>query len=251
MGGDLLLVSASFVGAYLLRFGGFPPSINTTQFHVLVLVVALVKVTLFRWFQLYRGLWTHAGMPEAMRLVQASSLASVAILGVMLLLRHDNPLPIAVLILDWKLTIATTAGRRFGQRALAQYRERTTDAVKQVLIYGADRHGVFLLRYLRHVTPVQYSVVGFYDPTPSSHELKGLPVVTAADATDATSIIIPILPAPETNERNYSQLFVDCAQLGLDCHQFQLAISAPDAATTDRPAWSVCSKSNRPDPSPL
>lgn len=210
-----------------------------------MLVVALVKVTLFRWFQLYRGLWTHAGMPEAIRLVQASSLASVAILGVMLILRHNNPLPIAVLILDWMLTIATTAGRRFGQRALDQYQERTTDAAKQVLIYGADRYGVFLLRYLRHAAPAQYSVVGFYDPAPSSHELKGLPVVTAADATDANSIIIPILPDSETNERNYSQLFADCAQLGLDCHQFQLAISAPDAAATDRPAPTVCSKSEQ------
>jgi len=245
MGGDLILVSASFIGAHLLRFGGFPPSTDTTQFLVLLLVVALVKVALFRWFQLYRGLWTHAGMPEAIRLVQASSLASVGVYGAVLVLRHDAPLPLAVLILDWMLTIATTAGRRFRQRALTRYREKRIGAKKQALIYGADRYGVFVLRYLRHTVPAQYSVVGFYDPAPGSHELKGLPIVTAAEATDADCIIIPILPDPETNERNCSQIVADCAQLDLDCHQFRFAISAPDAGTTKRSEQTVCSKNEQ------
>ena len=245
MGSDLILVSASFIGAHLLRFVGFPFLPNTTQFFVLLLVVAVVKGALFRWCQLYRGLWRHAGMPEAIRLIQASSLASVGARGEFLVLRHDAPLPIAVRILDWMLTLATTAGRRFGQRALTQYPEGGTGGTKQIQFYGADRYGVFLLRYLRHTAPAQYSVVGFYDPAPSSHELKGLPIVTAAEAIDADTITVPILPDSETNKRNCNQIFADCAQLDLDCHQFQLSISVSDTTPTKQSSRMVCSKNEQ------
>lgn len=245
MGADLILVSASFGAAHLLRFGGFPSTTNTTQFFVLLIVIALMKVSLFRWFQLYQGLWAHAGTPEAIRLVQASSIASVGVLGAILAFQHDAPVPIAVLVLDWMLTVATTGGRRFGQRAWNQYRTKTTDGGKKVLIYGADRYGVFLLRYLRHVAPGQYSVVGFYDPAASSHELKGLPLVPAAESTEADSIIVPVPPDAETSERNCSRGFADCAELDLDCQQFQLAISAADAPVTANSARTAYSTNER------
>ena len=231
---DFTLVGASFAGAHLLRFGGLPPSDSATQFLLLLLVVALMKVALFRWFQLYHGLWRHAGTPEAIRLVQASTLASVGVLGALLILGHDPPLPIAVLVLDWMLTIATTGGRRFGKRALSQYQNGTSDAARRVLIYGADRYAVFLLRYLRHAAPDQYAVVGFYDPAPSGHKLKGLPIVTTTASTDADSIIVPIPPDSKDSDRN--QICADCAQLDLPCHRFQLAISAPDTTVREKAA---------------
>jgi UDP-GlcNAc:undecaprenyl-phosphate GlcNAc-1-phosphate transferase len=222
-------MGASLVGAHLLRFGGIPPYEPTSVYLALPLIVGL-KVGLFRWFGLYQGLWAHAGTPEAIQLLKASTIASGGLLGGLMAFPQD--VPIAVLVLDWMLTLATTGSRRFGQRAWMRYRNETMDTAKRVLIYGADRYGIFLLRYLRRAAPAQYAVVGFLDLDHPGLSVQGLPVVTTAAATDAEEIIVPVPPGTNVRESDLDLISTDCARQGLSCQQFELGI-APNPSTTD------------------
>jgi UDP-GlcNAc:undecaprenyl-phosphate GlcNAc-1-phosphate transferase len=226
---DALLVGASFVGAHLLRFGGIPPH-APTHVYLAVPVVAGLKIAVFQWFRLYQGLWAHAGTPEALQLLKASTVASGCLFGGLLVLPGN--VPIAILVLDWMLTLATTGSRRFGRRAWVHYRSETMDDAKRVLIYGADRYGIFLLRYLRRVAPAQYSVVGFLDPDHTGLSVQGLPVVRTAAATNAEAIIVPVPPGSGVREGDFDPIAADCAREGLPCQQFELGI-APNASSTD------------------
>ena len=226
MGSDLILVWTSFTGAHLLRHGGIPASLSLPRFALLLLLIGLLKLTIFREFRLYQGLWKHAGTPEAVRLIHASSLASGCVLIGFLLLPQTGAAPISVLILDWMLTIVTTAGRRFGHRAFTWYWSPEASATTRVLIYGADDYGILLLRYLRHSAAAPYAVAGFLDPNHDGLRLQGLPIVDTPEDTEAEGLVVPIPPVPSEDERSPAQIFARYAPEGFSCFQFQLAMSA-------------------------
>lgn len=238
MGSDFLLVIASFVGAGLLRYGGRIPLSHATQVLYLLPVVGVLKLGVFWTFGLYRGVWEYAGTPEAIRLLQAVTVASTAVL-VGSLFYFAVP-PIATLILDWMLTAATTAGRRFGRRAQNQFqnanhnRETGTEAAPRILIYGADDYGVFLLRYLRHASPRPGTVVGFLDPTHEGLRIQGLPVVDAPDALRADEILVPVPPSLETMapDRDGRQICARYASPDRSCHTFRVGLQSSSGSPT-------------------
>jgi UDP-GlcNAc:undecaprenyl-phosphate GlcNAc-1-phosphate transferase len=204
-------------------------------------VVAL-KVACFWGFGLYRGLWRHAGTPDAIRLLRAVSVGSGGLVVGLLLLPGVGPPPVALLILDGLLTAATTAGHRFAHRALHRARSGPDDETRHVLIYGADEYGILLLRYLRNTASPPYTVVGFLDPDHDGLRLQGLPVVDAPDATDAEGLIVPLPPAASPDQRDPDPIFATHAPQDYACFQFELTLS-PSADRVSEP-------SDAPLPSP-
>jgi UDP-GlcNAc:undecaprenyl-phosphate GlcNAc-1-phosphate transferase len=191
-------------------------------------VVILLKVSIFRIFRLYRGLWTHAGTPEAVRLLRASSTASGGLLVVLVGLRGAGSVPIAILILDWMLTTATTGGGRFGIRALYRVRASNSSDETRILIYGADAYGVLLLRYLRHDVSTTWTVAGFVDPDKCGRRLRGLPVVETPDAGAAAHLAVPVpCSADATLQRDYAQIADEYAPQEVACHRFEMAVGDP------------------------
>jgi len=234
---DICCVWLSIAGAHLLRYGEVDSPF--LPFSVFLLTAGLLKVATFREFQLYQGLWRHAGTPEAVRLFQSSSVASTCMLGAFLVLPQMGPPPIALLILDWLLTITTTAGWRFGRRALRQYQKQSRPVNKRVLIYGTDDDGILLLRYLRCASSPEYSVVGFLSPDQGGLRLRGLPVVGNPADVNVDGIIVPA--SPTGRERDLGQIADECAPLGLFCHQFKLKLLAAEPAPAE-------GKQNEPRP---
>lgn len=233
---DLLLVCVSFVGAHFLRFGGTPPVSMLEGVVYGLPVVGILKVAVFYWFRLYRSLWRHAGTPDAVRLVKASTVASGGLLLVSVLLSGTAPLPIALLALDWMLTTLATGGYRFGRRVLNQRHGAGGAEQRRVLIYGADANGVFLLRYLRHAAPAA-SVVGFLDPNHDGRQLRGRPVVDAPTAVEADALLIPVLPSTfeghSAEER--AEIADVCASLDLSCQQFRPAMGSAVSTALPEP----------------
>lgn len=224
MGVDLLIVCASLWGAYLLRFGAASSAYAPLPFVYLLLLVGPLKVTIFRGFRLYRGLWTYAGTPEAIRLLKASTSASGCLAGIFLLLPPPGSVSVTVLVLDWILTTVATASRRFGKRAILQYWTAPAAGADRVLIYGADEYGMLLLRYLRHATD-QCRVVGFLDSDHDGLQLRGLPVVRTPEATEANALIVPVAREAEAPERDPARISEEHAGLDLSCYRFEAGVS--------------------------
>ncbi len=229
---DLVLVCASAVGAHLLRFGGtFPPPSPVALYGLPA--VGLLKMAVFYQFQLYGGLWAHAGTPEAVRLVKASTVASVCVLPGLIALPSVPPVPIALLVLDWMLTTLAVGAWRFAHRARRHYRRPPTADRRRVLIYGADADGVFALRYLRHLLPDTGAVVGFLDPEHGGTHMKGLPIVESPSALDVDEVVVPVplSSSAVSEERTYNRIAATCAEQNLSCRRFIIGLrSTPHAA---------------------
>lgn len=224
---DALLLTVSYVAAHLLRFGGLPPSsLLTTSAYALPLAIAL-KLVVFHRFRLWEGLWKHAGTPEAVRLVRATTVASGLLLLGIALFPTSAPVPLALLFLDWLLTTAVLSIRRFGHRAAhGESPSPPPESEHRILIYGADAHGMLLLRYLRDVSPDCCSVVGFLDPDHAGLQLRGLPVLEHPDATDADELIVPVASSPngESRDRKPDPVFETYASAPIACRQFEISL---------------------------
>jgi UDP-GlcNAc:undecaprenyl-phosphate GlcNAc-1-phosphate transferase len=224
---DVLLLTVSYVSAHLLRFGGLPPSsLLTTSTYALPLAIAL-KLGVFHHFRLWEGLWKHAGTPEAVRLVRATTASSGLFLLGLTLLPTGGPLPFALLFLDWLLTTVGLSLRRFGHRAVHRKSSSpASDSDHRILIYGTDEAGMLLLRYLRDVGPARCSVVGFLDPTHAGLQLRGLPVLDHPDAMDADELIVPVAASlnGQSRDRNPAQIFETYASAPIAHRQFEVSL---------------------------
>jgi UDP-GlcNAc:undecaprenyl-phosphate GlcNAc-1-phosphate transferase len=237
---DLLVVVAAFIMAFHLRFGGAPPA---GQMNVMIQALpglVVLKVTIFYAFGLYHGVWRHAGTPEVVRLVKASTLASILSLVGMAAVFGTAALSFSVLILDWMLATGAVGGTRFGFRALRQYFAAQRDAGRRVLVYGSSDHGLLVLRHLRQRT--DRTVVGLLDADEDRHGLQVQGVQVLGDP-DAISRLAPkhevdevIVPVQNTTEKQRQSLADHCATAGIGCKHFAFSLRSADEAALALPS---------------
>ncbi|MBD0330647.1 MAG: hypothetical protein ICV64_11165 [Thermoleophilia bacterium] len=160
---DFALVSAAFVGAYLLEVGP-----GGTPFQQDLLMLSLPAVVAARYlgfvlFGLYRRIWRYAGARDAAAIVGAVGVSEVAAMAPVLALDELGDFPLTVFVVDFLLCSVFVGGSRFAEHAvggvLAVLHERSR--IRRTLIVGAGRAGRSLLRELRETPGEQ--VVGFVD----------------------------------------------------------------------------------------
>ncbi|PQJ35046.1 hypothetical protein BSZ35_10985 [Salinibacter sp. 10B] len=221
---DLLVVVASFIVAVHLRFGGTPPAAQIDLTVQALPWIVVLKIGVFYLFGLYHGVWRHAGTPEVVRLVKASTLASAGTLGGVFVLYGPETVSLSALILDWIIATGLVGATRFGFRALRQYFAVQRGGGRHVLIYGSTDPSLLVLRHLRH--RMDRTVVGLLDDDPSQHALQvqGVEVLGSTEdlshlaATyDVDEVIVPIR---NTSEAQRTQIARTCADAGLACQHF-------------------------------
>lgn len=225
---DLLVVVAAFILAFHLRFGG-EPAVDQLDLMVRALPgVVVFKLVVFYSFGLYHGVWRHAGTPEVVRLVKASTLASFLSLGGLTAVFGSETVSLSVLILDWMIATSAVGGTRFGFRALRQYFAAQRDEGQHVLVYGSGDHGLLVVRHLRQ--RLDRTVVGLLDPDPARHglQVQGVEVLgdvnvlsRLAPAYDVDEVIVPV---QSTTEEERRRLAGECADVGVGCKHFSFRL---------------------------
>ena len=189
---DGSIFGLSFLAAYLIRFdGALDGSIASQMLLWLPLLIAARLLAHWR-LGVYRFLWRFVSLPDV--LVIARSL--LAVTSILLLLRFAYPgstgfsawvhLPLSVIALEFLLSLTGSLGARMLRRI--QYERnrkkglRPGQKVKRVILYGAGRAGVLLLRELR--TRAEAEVIGFIDDDPSKigTMVAGIDVLCGGDA---------------------------------------------------------------------
>lgn len=231
---DLLVVGAAFVVAVHVRYGGAPPPEWTGLMAWVLPGLIGAKLLVFYASGLYEGIWRHAGTPEAVRLVGASTVASLLV-GEGLWLGTDlQPAAVSVLLIDWGIATAGVGGVRFGFRALRQYVAAHRDGGRRVLVYGSGEDGMLLLRHLRHHSGLGRTVVGLLDDDPSRHgcHVQGVKVLGGPEdlsrlcqAEDVDEVIIPTQEASAPVRRQVQER---CAEAGVDCQYFEARLRPAD-----------------------
>jgi UDP-GlcNAc:undecaprenyl-phosphate GlcNAc-1-phosphate transferase len=251
---DLVVVGASFVAAYHLRFDATPPAAHANVMMQALPSVVALKVGIFYLYRLYHGIWRHAGTPEFVRVVGASTTASGLLGSGLLLVFGFNAVSFSVLILDWMLTTGAVTGIRFGFRGLRQYFASHRSSGRRVLIVGTDSPSVLALRYLRQ-NDVDRTAIGFVDGPPGRKglRLQGLRVVGTPEEMDAIlsrcevdEVILPgddDLPALDRR-----QIRTACRNHGVPCRHFSVGLRTMPGRRLEPSSGDGASQSPEPAP---
>ncbi|MBW1796059.1 MAG: hypothetical protein JRJ38_16825 [Deltaproteobacteria bacterium] len=105
LGIDALLLAAGWYGAHLLRFNFDIPAGNLSVLKKAFPFVIGVKIVIFYFCDLYRGMWRYTSIRDLMNIIKAASIGSL--LSVTLISFGTRLIGFArsVFIIDWCLTI--------------------------------------------------------------------------------------------------------------------------------------------------
>jgi len=171
-GYDTFATLCGLQGALLLRFSGeIPPHYASLAWVAAPLLVFLRIATVFG-SGLHRWSFRISGISEAVRLVGAMFVASVAfVLTLESVNGSGGGLPRSVYALEFFFTLSMMAALRFGPRIVESwYADRLRQsraATLRTLIVGAGTTGDLLARDLLRSEDTRYLVVGFVDDSPN------------------------------------------------------------------------------------
>ncbi|RTZ95350.1 MAG: polysaccharide biosynthesis protein [Deltaproteobacteria bacterium] len=238
MGTDVLLIVTALLSAYLVRFdfdipGRFRPLILRT------IPLALgVKVVVFYYMGLYRGMWRYTSIADLFSIIKAASLSTLLIIGFLLLSTRFVGFSRSVVIVDWCFTIILISSFRLLIRIVFVHlteKKSLADTIRKVwillkgknpgknnlLIIGAGDCGEKIYREIRDNLDLKYNIVGFIDDDRNKigKKIHGISVLGPIDniayiaqKLEAQELLIAISSA---TSRQMRSIVASCKQSGL------------------------------------
>ena len=235
---DMMLIVASFVLAHFLRFESTLSGESLDQIYLLLPFIGLLKISLFYFMGLYRGIWRHAGMPELVRVFNASTLASILAAVVFAYLDVLPVFSVSVFVIDWFVVTFAVLALRFGFKALRQYVSTVRRGGRRIVLYGAGDAGALTLREIHQNMELNLKPIGFIDDDPSKHgmTIEGVPVMGSFN--DFARIMFEhqpegvLITTDRMTEARRKEICVECTRFDVECMAFQLHIGT-------LPTWPV------------
>ncbi len=193
---DIVLLVLALYFAYSLRFEGSTlPAERFVQFINTLPIIILVKIPVFYFFGLYRGMWRYTSTRDLLNILKATLVAAVLIVAIFLYINRFEGLSRSVFILDSIFTFLFVCGHRVGIRYLFKgvggsrrlFSMPPSSKTKRLLLIGAGDAAEMILRELHANSRVPYLPVGMVDDDTTKTGLKihGVPVVgTVEDLAD-------------------------------------------------------------------
>ena len=158
--------------------------------------VVITKLVVFYAFRLFQGWWKYVGVSDLIDIAQATGVATVCVVLVTTGLFGTTDFPRAVYLLDLVLTFLLVGGARFIVRAYTESFAYggPAQAPKRVLVVGAGRTGIAVVREMRANRSLGYEPLAFVDDDPGKQRLHidGVPVAgTVADLPDLLEQFAP------------------------------------------------------------
>ena len=161
---DLILLTAAYAGAWLLRYEG-----SLSSYHAELMARSLpwllaAKMLCLWLFGLYRGQWRYISVHDVVQLVKASLAGSLLTVLLILALYRFKDYSRAIFIIDFLTAFLFISG---GRSLLRIFREKVNPQKgTPVVIVGAGDGGELLLREIRNNPNLAYMPVGFVDDDP-------------------------------------------------------------------------------------
>jgi FlaA1/EpsC-like NDP-sugar epimerase len=211
----LLMWTASFYGAFLLRFEFSIPLEYLRTIHIWVAMLLVVRSIVHYASGLFHGLWRYSSSRDLIALVR-SAIISTALFALMVVFVGPHiPVhapPRTVILMDFVGSIVIVGGVRFSIRAIReiaiQVAKPPPEGRRKILVVGAGDAGEMLVREMTRLYAAKYEPVGFVDDNRMKHgeRIHGIPVLGPIEkvhdlveehAIDEVIIAIPSLSGKE------------------------------------------------------
>jgi UDP-GlcNAc:undecaprenyl-phosphate GlcNAc-1-phosphate transferase len=183
---DVLLITLSYYGAYVLVTGSLDNQTNWELFRNTLPLLIVLKLFAFLAAGIYRGIWRYTSVSDLVTFAKGVIAGSMlSVLAILLFYRFQN-FSRAVFVLDGFILLVAIVGSRIAFRVFREILPLpfSTEG-RRVLIYGAGDGGEMVLRELRNNSEWQYQPVGFIDDDP----LKRGKIINGLQVFDANGTL--------------------------------------------------------------
>ncbi len=173
---DILMLSGSFLLAYLLRFDFSVPVEESRNAVIQLLCVVLIQFAALIVTGIYSFVWRYVGMAEVRTFVKAALLACLPVILARLTLPpglKQFQVPLSIALMDAVFAFAGILGLRVLRRAIHEAaRKKQGVAVpngekkKRVLLIGAGRAGMIAAKEILSIGNSNLDIRGFVDDDP-------------------------------------------------------------------------------------
>ena len=224
---DVLIFTLSIVLSYLFRFEFSLDQFYIHQIEINLLWIVPLKLIIFFYSGLYRGMWRYTSIRDFWILAKACLLSTLLILAVILYMSGFKGYSRAIFIIDGVLTFLLVGGKLMAIRsyytryAYPKIREELSPKThhKKILIIGAGAAGEKILREIFENNQLRYRVIGFIDDDPEKQgrSIHGIPVlgtlreITSILAKEEVKEILIAIPSANGDQiRNIVETCKDC-----------------------------------------
>ncbi len=182
---DIIAIQLSVILSFYLRFENNLTSETQVPAYLetyikVAITITLIKVIILFMMKMYSSLWRYASVQELLQIVLASSFASFAFMGYMLIMGYNFPRSIYVLTFIFDTIFFGIA--RLSYRILRVYKERRLHprmTEKRVLVVGGGQAGVAIIKELRSHIELQSKPIAIIDDdvTKVGKMINGVPIV--------------------------------------------------------------------------
>jgi len=183
---DGFFITLSYFLAYFIRFEESLPYHEWINFRNTILYILIIKLLIFVFFDLYRGMWRYTSLVDLLNIFKANTVSSgLIILSILFIYRFEG-FPRSVFVIDGILCFLFISSIRVGIRIILSEQEnglpsldqifhllfgkKLLNGKKRLLIIGAGDAGEKMLREIRDNPRLNYEVAGFLD---DDHNKKG------------------------------------------------------------------------------
>ena len=182
---DAAVVVGSYVAALALRYDAHVPAYAWSGMWFFLPFAVMVVLSANALAGLYTGVWRHASVYEARRVLVAQAVAVAVMVPLVLVLGHR--IPLSVPFIAGILIVGLVGAARFQSRLLSIHR-RSPRNVTRIIVLGAGTSGAELVRDIDHYRH-QARVVAFLDDSPhlQGRRVQGVGVVGAPEDLPAVA----------------------------------------------------------------
>jgi Undecaprenyl-phosphate glucose phosphotransferase len=179
LAGDLLVVAASWLCAYWLRFYVIGPALVTPEVpplrHYLVHLVPILVVWAFafRWFGLYRPRRIGSHLSEWTDIAKASTLGVLVVVAIMQFAFHGHDYSRVVTLYFLALSIVGASLLRAGFREVLRVARRHGFNLRRAVVVGGGRPAADVLAMLARRVDLGIQVIGVLADKADADTLRG------------------------------------------------------------------------------
>ena len=188
---DILSLIFAHYLSYLVRFEDVSQASEFNFFLPALPLLLSIKLPIFYFFGLYRGMWRYTGMHDMFNILKATILSSIVLITFLLYTNRFMGYSRSVFFLDALFTFLLIYGNRISIRFFYQktpgprklFSEGHKQRTKRLLLIGAGDAAEMVIREIQSNKGLPYIPVGLVDDDPAKIGMRvhGVPVVGTID----------------------------------------------------------------------
>lgn len=233
IGFNALLTTFGYIAALCLRFDfNWEEVLPSNRLWLPLALLITCRYASYLYFRLHQGYWKYVSTHDALKLLSAHFLSSLAFAALILLLRVEG-FPRSVIFIELMLSILLSGGTRLSTRILSerifskQLHEYQTES-RQVIVIGAGDSGHLLVKNMLAHRRLSYQPVAVLDDSERliGSSVFGIPVYGSvamlenclADYPRVSAVIVAI---PSLSHKRKQQIEQVCKKIGVPLKKLQ------------------------------